>query len=41
MKTVARLLGGGAASAQKMMDIYNFENKIAQVKFSIYNLISV
>jgi len=30
MKTVARLLGGGTASAWKMMDIYNFENDIAQ-----------
>jgi len=30
MKTIARLLGGGAASNRKMMDIYDFENKIAQ-----------
>ena len=32
MKTIARLLGGGADSEQKMMDIYDFENKIAQVR---------
>ena len=32
MKTIARLLGGGADSDQKMMNIYDLENKIAQVR---------
>ena len=31
MKTIARLLGGGADADRKMMEIYDFENKIAQV----------
>jgi len=31
MKTIAGLLGGGVDSYRKMMDIYDFENKIAQV----------
>ncbi|XP_078346187.1 endothelin-converting enzyme 1-like isoform X2 [Oculina patagonica] len=30
MKTIARLLGGGFYSDQKMMDIYDFEDSIAQ-----------
>jgi len=30
MKTIARLLGGGEDSFQKMIDIYDFEDKIAQ-----------
>lgn len=30
MKTIARLLGGGIDSEYKMMDIYNFEDSIAQ-----------
>ena len=33
MKTVARLLGGGFLSDQKMMAIYNFEDSIAQVNY--------
>ena len=32
MKTIARLLGGGADSDRKMMDIYDFENNIVQVR---------
>ena len=31
MKTIARLLGGGVDSENKMMDIYNFEDSITQV----------
>ena len=31
MKTIARLLGGGENSNRKMMDIYDFEDKIAKV----------
>jgi len=34
MKTIARLLGGGADANLKMMDIYNFENQIAQVSLN-------
>ena len=35
MKTIARLLGGeGQYSDQKMMDIYDFEKTIAQVRIN-------
>ena len=35
MKTIARLLGGGLGSDLKMMEIYNFEDSIAQVNYII------
>ena len=34
MKTIARLLGGGSNSKQKMMNIYNFEAGLAGVGYS-------
>ena len=38
MKTVAKLLGGGFGSDLKMMQIYEFEKKLATVSEQLFTL---